>query len=42
MSTVFLKKINAVVFYQYGDNSSDVAALGFHASQVGASIEYRY
>lgn len=42
VSTVFLKKFNAVVFYQYGDNSSDVESLGFHASQVGASIEYRY
>lgn len=42
LSTVFLKKFNAVVFYQYGDNSSDVAELGFHSSQVGASIEYRY
>ncbi len=50
LSTVFLKKFNATVFYQYSDNSADmngpkkqeVDALGFHASQVGASIEYRY
>lgn len=42
VSTVFFSKLNASVFYQYGDNSSDVQELGFHSSQVGARLEYRY
>jgi len=42
VSTVFFTKLNAAVFYQYGDNSSDVAEFGFHSSQVGARLEYRY
>lgn len=42
LSTVFLKKFNATLFYQYSDNSSDENALNFHSSQAGARIEYRY
>lgn len=49
VSAVFFKKLNASVFYQYGDNSSesgasssDVNGLNFHSSQVGARLEYRY
>lgn len=42
INTVFVKKLNASVFYQYGDNSSDESQLDFHSSQVGARLEYRY
>lgn len=42
LGTIFFKKLNASVFYQYGDNSSDESQLDFHSSQVGARLEYRY
>lgn len=42
VSTVFFSKLNAAVFYQYGDNSSDNSQLNFNSSQVGARLEYRY
>ncbi len=42
LSATILKKLNASVFYQYGDNSSDNSQLDFHSSQVGARLEYRY
>ncbi len=41
LSTTVLKRGTAAVFYQYSDNSSDVAGFGYVSSQVGLELGYR-
>lgn len=42
LSTVLFRKLNALVFWQYTDNDSDLAGLSYVARQIGLRLEYRY
>lgn len=42
LRTVLFRKLDALVFWQYTDNDSDLPGLSYVARQVGLRLEYRY
>ncbi|HEX3857616.1 MAG TPA: hypothetical protein VHY30_10005 [Verrucomicrobiae bacterium] len=42
LSTTFLKRVSASVFYSYSDNITSQSGLAFSSSQIGFNLGYKY